>query len=198
MRAGCTREAGRLAGRYPVWRAWPDQDQSSSQEQLVSTLLAPHNETGTGQVSWSDPLDLEKPFEIRSRFKLDAIANLPGPGAITIPVGVGPGYLARLIGEKPPAKRQFPFACQSLSVREDTYLEFPSTVKITRIPADTRIDDGVRRYVARYSLKANAVEVRREYREQYPSGRCSPKDNDSLKAFHRRLVHDLRAQVSYQ
>ena len=50
----------------------------------------------------TEPMDLDRPWKVEAEFTLDPLANIPGPSAMTIPVGVAPGRIKALAGGKSP------------------------------------------------------------------------------------------------
>jgi hypothetical protein len=82
---------------------------------------------------------------------------------------------------------------------EDSYrIEFPTTVVLGQLPKDvTYREDGIH-YQSTYELDGRALVVRRILEVQRASGVCTPRDNESWKAFHAVLQRDLRSQVFYR
>ena len=54
----------------------------------------------------TEPMDLDRPWKVEAEFTLDPLVNIPGPSAMTIPVGVAPGRIKALAGGKAPKVRR--------------------------------------------------------------------------------------------
>ena len=81
-----------MSGTYEISsRSWRFSDRASPENQVVKGLLSRFGETGSGSISYVDPEDIEKPYWLEGRFQLDPVTNIPGPGAMRIPVGLAPG-----------------------------------------------------------------------------------------------------------
>jgi len=78
---------------------------------VVRSQLFRFNETGTGTLRYTDPSDITQPFEIASEFTLEPVVNMPGRGAMAIPVGLAPGNIAYLGIVKPEPISDHPTLC---------------------------------------------------------------------------------------
>ena len=74
---------------------------SEPEETVVKGLLYRFNETGSGSLEHTDPEDLDRPYWVRARFSLDPVSNMPGRGALAVPVGLAPGEIAGAGSDKP-------------------------------------------------------------------------------------------------
>jgi hypothetical protein len=167
-------------------------------EALVSNRLMLVKETGSGTILTSDPTDLNKPFEENTTFKIDSTSNFPGPGAMTIPVGLSPGIFSMLAQVKPRDFRNFPFTCNSSTIEEFYSIEFPAKTKITRIPKGVKFEMLGAKYTSDYRLVGNKLEVVRHYRQQFPSRVCPANDVNRSKALFKVLQRDIMSQVFYE
>ncbi|MBU3725744.1 MAG: DUF3857 domain-containing protein [Burkholderiaceae bacterium] len=170
-----------------------------SPERTVRSLLARFNEIGFGVIKDTDPVDLSKPFELNSRFELDAPVNIPGPSAMMVPVGLSAGRVASIAFTKPLAQRRFPSGCSSELIEEDIEMRFPASIRVTRIPAGTRIDSSTAWYTSSFALAPTAdgqlLRIKRSFRMQHESGTCGPEHANTWKDFHAALYRDVRAQI---
>ena len=103
---------------------------------MVRTHLLRFRETGTGEFLPSDPYDLNNPFEVKTKFNLNPISNVPDHGAVRVPVGLSSGELHILTTRR--AHEDFipPYTCYSRTIEEHYFIEFPVNVKVTRVPQD--------------------------------------------------------------
>jgi transglutaminase-like putative cysteine protease len=172
--------------------------QSKAEAQVVKSLLARFDETGTGSLDYPDPMVLDQSFWVSSSYRLDPVTNFPGPGALMTPVGLSPGSIAGIGLYKPVEQREQAFACMS-RILEDTYqIEFPKNVALGQLPKGVTYSDGGVQYRSTYEQKGHAIAIHRVLEVQRSRDVCTPHDNDEWKAFHAMLQRDLRSQVFYR
>jgi hypothetical protein len=167
-------------------------------ETVVTRLLSRFQESGTGRVLKTEPMELDRPWKVEAEFTLDPLVNIPGPSAMTIPVGVAPGRIKALAGGKAPKVRRYPTGCGSSRHVENIEIAFLPTMKIDRIPQDVKFALGPLRYASTYTLNGNALNVRREFVGNRKSVICSDKDDRDWERFSEELKRDLRQQVFFQ
>ena len=168
------------------------------QETVVTRLLSRFQESGTGRVLKTEPMDLDRPWKVEAEFTLDPLVNIPGPSAMTIPVGVAPGRIKALAGGKAPKVRRYPTGCGSSRHVENIEIAFLPTMKIDRIPQDVKFALGPLRYTSTYTLDGNTLHVRREFVGNRKTVICSDKDDRDWERFSGELKRDLRQQVFFQ
>lgn len=173
-------------------------DIGTEDEAIVKDRLMLSDETGNGKIFATDPSDLNKPFEEKVSFSLDAESNFPGPGAMTIPLGISNPVLALMAKMKPKEFRNFPFVCGSSIIEESYLIEFPAKIKITRVPKGVNFNNAGIKYTAEYHLSGNKLEVLRHYQRQKPSMACLAKDSEPQMEFFKVLQRDIRSQVFYE
>ena len=169
-----------------------------SEEAEVKRLLDRFGETGTGSIEHSDPDDLNAPFVLTSTFVLDPIANVPGPAAMTIPVGLASGKLRGIVTDKPQEGFTGPYVCESGTVREFYTLRFAPNIHIQSIPRAMRHKDEAIDYRADYRRSGQTVTVSRELAVQFAGSVCGERDLARWKTFFAKLQRDLRSQVVYR
>lgn len=168
------------------------------QAALIDKMLSRFHETGTGEVEAPDPTDLSVPWALRSTFTLDPLVNIPGPSAMTIPVGVAPGDIREMLTDRPLAKRHFQAACAASYLLEETEITFPRTVRVQRVPPSTQYQTPALKYSATYRLTGNKVVVRREMTVNRERVTCDARDDAAWRAFLPVLQRDLRGQIFIQ
>jgi hypothetical protein len=171
---------------------------TSLSDRMVSKQLARFRQTGEGTIKTSEVYELDKPFTTDTEFTLDAVANVPGPGAMTIPVGLAPGELASIVVSRPPEKFTVPYSCSTRSVTEQYQISFPKNVKVSRIPQNISYKKGNIEYTASYLEKDNQVTVTRNLEVQRPGAVCQPAELQKWKDFYQVFIKDLRSQVFYE
>lgn len=171
---------------------------TSLSDRMVSKQLARFRQAGEGSIKTSEVYELDKPFTTDTEFTLDAVANVPGPGAMTIPVGLAPGELASIAISRPPEKFTVPYSCSTRSVTEQYQISFPKNVKVSRIPQNITYKKNNIEYTASYLEKDNQVTINRNLEVQRPSAVCQPAELQKWKDFYQVFIKDLRSQVFYE
>ena len=169
-----------------------------SEDRMVKNHLYAFRQTGIGSFSPTDPYDLNKSFELGSQFTLDPIVNMPGPGAMTIPVGLGHGGLVTLSYNRPPEVLKYPYVCKSETLTESYLLLFPQKTKITRVPVNVHFEEQGIFYQASYVKKDEGVQVDRTLKTSRPSIVCKPEDIERWRRVHQVIQKDLLAQIFYE
>ncbi len=173
-------------------------DGSRSMSDVVRSQLFRFNETGTGTLRYTDPSDITQPFEIASEFTLEPVVNMPGRGALAIPVGLAPGNIAYLGLVKPEPVSDRPALCLSRLMQERYVLTFPSNVSIEDVPKGTRFSQGGIDFESRYVRSGRTVTVDRRVRIQRDSRVCGLKESRDWMAFYRVMQRELRSQIVYR
>lgn len=139
--------------------------------------------------------------EIGLDYHARRMLDLPGPGALRIPpTAFGSlGGAANLIRPE----RRYPFACPTLSLREEIELKLPAAVRVVRMPpAESQTLDlrGAQiRYVSDARREGQSVFVTREVVTDNAQAVCQPGgDAEAARTFVDRLQRNLRAQLLYE
>ena len=167
-------------------------------EKFVKNQLAKFRQTGEGKISTSSVYDLDRPFTSDSEFTLDAIANVPGPGAMTVPVGLAPGELAMIANDRPPEKFTLPYTCATRMVGEAYQITFPSNTKVTRIPPDVTYEKAGIKYESTYTERNNSILITRKLAIQRPGAVCQPAELQNWWDFYQVFIKDMRGQIFYE
>ena len=167
-------------------------------EKIASNQLAKFRQTGEGKLKSTSVYNLDEPLTTDSKFTLDAVSNFPGPGAMTVPVGLAPGELATIANDRPPETFTRPYRCATKMVNEGYLITFPSNVKVTHIPAEVRYKKGYIQYDASYALEGNTVSVKRRLMVERPSAVCQPEELQKWKDFYQVFIKDMRGQIFYE
>lgn len=165
------------------------------QERLVSKYLARFMESGKGEIAKQNALDLDSSWMDEAFFELNAVVNIPGPSALSLPVGVAPGYLKSMTKTSSLKNRRFPAYCFSNKHVEEVELELPTEVQITRIPKDVNFDNGMYRYTAKYTLEGKTLRSHRTYQAKHNSHICASNEDELWSELHEVLARDMRSQV---
>jgi hypothetical protein len=171
---------------------------SEPMENTVNQLLLRFNEIGVGKVEVTPSMKTDKPFEWKSTFSLEPIADLRRSGAFTIPVGTTPGYIAEKTLHKPLDKREFPFVCDSVTAEEHVTLNLPETIAVESIPAEVTYQSTHIRYAATYALEGHQLQIKRSLVLDYPSRKCAPELQAEVVEASRVIRADFKGAVVFR
>ncbi len=172
--------------------------QSQEPVDVVNGFLTRFAESGTAKIESGDPTDLDTPWQVTASFVLDPLVNVPGPAAMTIPIGLGSGQIRSRIAIKPLLNRQFPGVCNSTQHSEQIELAFTPEMQVTRIPPDVSFSRGPLSYQSSYRFKDQVLQVKRNYTVRRTAPVCNEKDDRDWSALSEWLQRDLRAQVFFE
>ncbi len=148
-------------------------------------------------MKFPEPERIDQPYWIKAKFFLNPVTNIPGRGAMMIPVGMGPGRIAWAGADQPFAK-DFDHTCKSELHLESYSIEFPRNVTIDSVPKGVRFRNETVSYSSTYTIKDRVVEVKRTLRIQHKGSVCGLKENRLWRSFHKVLQKDLRSQIFYK
>ena len=131
-------------------------------------------------------------------FELDPVVNVPGPSALSIPVGLAPGRMKSLADVVLPKARRFPTFCSSTQHEEWIELAFPKDMKVTRVPKGVSFANGPLKYQSSYELKGQVLKIKRLYVSDRKQSICGAEDDKWFSDFTQVLRRDLRQQVFFE
>ena len=172
--------------------------EGQNKEVIENHYFTINGELGTGSFTPTDVYDLNTPFKYSSEFILEPVSNMPGNGAMTVPYGLANSIIHKKSVTKYDDSVEFPFVCRSYYTEDAIELNFPSNVKVTKLPQAAHFNDNGIEYNATYQQDANKVNVKRNLTINKPSAVCNSKDYETWLALHRVLVRDLRGQIIYE
>ena len=172
--------------------------ENRDQEEIVNDFLERFQERGVGKFSAGNPKDLDSPWQVVSSFELKPVVNVPGPSAMTVPVGIAPGYLRAISSSAAPKSRRFPSSCRSVRYTEHTLLEFPRQLKIQHVPSNVNFKEDSLQYQASYALQGKTLSIKREYTSNRPSSVCDASDDKKWDAISEVMQHDMRSQIFFR
>jgi hypothetical protein len=168
------------------------------QDRVVRGLLARFGETGSGSMSYVEPQNLDVPYWVDGHFTLDPLANVPGPGAMRVPVGLAPGKFAAMEKTIIEQGQQRPWPCSSTTVSEIYRIQFPANVAITRMPRDAEYRNSRIKFQSTYRRVGHEVSVERTLIVDRPSNVCSVEDRQHWRELYLVVQRDLRSQIFYR
>jgi len=172
--------------------------ENKDQESIVNDLLERFMERGTGKIMVGNPKNLDHSWKVESEFQLAPVVNVPGPSAMTVPVGVAPGYIKWIASSTAPKARRYPSSCSSIRHTELTELSFPAKTKLEIIPKSVQVTSGRMRYEASYRLKGKTLIVKREYASNRETSVCDANNDRHWEAISRVMERDMRSQIFFR
>ncbi len=172
--------------------------EGENKQAMIKEHFNGSRESGTGSFTPTDVYDLNTPFKVAGDFTLDPVSNMPGNGAITIPVGLSKNAIRNKSDKRPEEKINFPYSCQSFFLEDNTTIKFPANVKITKLPENVFFNEKGYQYLASYQLQDDSVTIKRSLTNDSPLSVCNTTDLENWKVFHRVLQRDLRGQIIYE
>jgi len=175
-------------------------------DEMPVSQLAAFNQVGTGTYKFEPMGDLNNPVVFETTFTVEPMTNFPGPGAIWMPVGLGPGRISDLRSESPMLPQAFPYVCRSYGYEEHYKLKLPDTVRINHLPKSVNFSENGHTYRATYHATAsstdnqegNVVWLSRQLEIERPSDVCQPGDEDAYNKLLKIVQSDLRGQILYE
>ncbi|MBI3525114.1 MAG: DUF3857 domain-containing protein [Betaproteobacteria bacterium] len=166
---------------------------------VAAQLLSRAGQPGTGTFKFGDARDLTRPFAYTSQFASPNYAQMPGPGALRVPAGLGSfsgiAGIVRSLGQE---KRDFPVAVEGGFEEEITTLTFPETVKITALPKAVMKENALGKYTAVYSQEGATITVKRTLDHKLTKATLSPDDYRLYRELGEAVYRDFRSQILYQ
>jgi transglutaminase-like putative cysteine protease len=182
-----------FAARASMARIPPGQ-----QDQVATRVLASTGQMGQGSLNGGDPRNLAEPFTIEATFSLQNVMNVPGPGAMSIPLGVpSPVTLTALARDVAMPERRQPIACAPYDKTETTTVAFPDGTEPKQVPAAVKVENRLGSFEAEYSRDGRSVTVKRRLVLRPPRPLCGPEEYQDIRALGEAVGRDLRAQILY-
>ena len=189
-----TKVTGPIEGGY---RANQKPNIGRENQIIAKEILDTFGETGVGQLYTTDPYNFDIPYEENSTFTLDPISNIPGPGAMKIPIGISQGRIYIVAKQKPLEKRNFDYVCGSRTYIENYEISFPENVKITSIPKGINYSKNGMSYLSEYKKENEIVYIKREMILDSPSIKCIAEKEQLKEDYFEVLQKDFRSQIIY-
>ncbi len=173
-------------------------DQMHGQHRIVQQRLESYRESGKGQIKTTPPQDFSMPFSEHTEFKLEPMANIPGPAALSIPSGPLPFALRDYVLEKPKVESATPVYCFSRIVQEIHSIDLPENIHIKHIPKDMEFKNRLAHYTAKYLYDGKTLTSERSLSLNYPDYVCDQADKQTIAELMDAMRKDLRAQLIYE
>ena len=188
-------------GDYAISARWyfdflNDEDERST----IADHFYDYREVGVGQFTRVDDVrNLKDPMSMESTFILDPVSNIPGPGAIRVPVGLSSGRISDLSAWRPTSESKFSYPCKSLNLEKNYLITFPKGVRITHIPKSVDVTFGANNYKAKYEqVSDTTLKVKRVFISNRSNSVCSYKDYQEWVKLFPIIRRDIISQIFYE
>ena len=172
-------------------------DDQAGQEKVVRDLFYRFNEIGDGNLTYTDPEDLDSAYEVKSTFNMDSIVDTTRNGAFRVPVGLTPGRIAAYTSYRPLNQRRMPYVCDSHTDEDNYQITVPTQLQITQLPEDTNFNDGERAYQSHYFVDKQVITVQRKLTTQMPSRVCNSEQYENWKKLLTVMRKDQQALIIF-
>ena len=173
-----------------------DEDERST----IENHFYDYRESGVGQFTKVDDVrKLEDPMLMESTFVLYPVSNIPGPGAMRVPVGLSSGRISDLAAWRPTSESKFPYPCKSLYLEKNYVISFPEGVRITHIPDSVDVTFRANTYKATYELVSDTtLKVKRVFISDRDYVVCSPEEYKEWTKLFPIIRRDIISQIFYE
>jgi hypothetical protein len=166
--------------------------------QVAAQVLTLTGQNGSGNFHLGQARDLSRPYAYSTEFKLPALVQLPGPGALKVPAGLGSiSGIAATFDAFAPEQRSLPMAYPGRRVSETITLTLPDGLTLSALPPPTLVQTAFGRYQASVQLQGRELRVQRELVLSVPGQVLRAEDYPVLRKMAQDVQRDLRRQLVY-
>jgi transglutaminase-like putative cysteine protease len=171
---------------------------NGQQAEIASKLLAMFGQQGSGNFIYGEPRDLAKPFSYKTTFTLPQAVNLPGPGSLTVPIGIpsftGIAALPMEISAEQPSRAVL---CGASDNDERTSIQLASGMSVKFLPSGTHYKNALGSYASTYAQQGDTVSVQRRLIVDPGAATCSIQQYQMYQQLAAAVGHDLRSTIIY-
>jgi hypothetical protein len=120
---------------------------------------------------------------------------VPGPSALTIPVGMVVGWIKGISSRDQIQNTSYPFTCPPQMHKDQIELHLPKGVKFTRLPPNLVVESGPFRYSANYTAVGQVIRAERTFTVSSKSIVCPPELSDDFNKVLKSMRKDMRSQI---
>lgn len=169
-------------------------------EDMVKNVLQSMGFNGTGKFESDDPTALIDTLKYKASFEFKNFTQLPGAGAFFIhPVFISAAPVARFAADAMDDSEPLTeFACSNGASLEEYVFIFPKKMKVLAVPDNMTFKTANLSYKASYGLKGSQLTVTRQIDDRTRGNICAPEIAAEYKAFSKKTMPNLKAQVVYK
>jgi len=175
-------------------QAWHARQHKDPQN-IVDSILGRNKESGTGRFNYGDPLDLNTEWVVNSFYELDAVANVPGKSAFSLPNGLMMATIFHTSAYRQITDRVTPFKCDVYNIEETTELKLPAMVAVDRIPQDVFYNERGIHYSASYNRHGKVLRASRRLLIDFGKTVCDQQDAQAWEKARLAIRRDVMSQV---
>jgi len=154
----------------------------------------------SGKVAHEDATPLESTYKYSVKFQVERFLPVQGGGSFNInPLFYNEAPTARFAapanGAVDPVNES---VCGNGRSVEEYQIDLPSSVKVTSLPPNAKVETPLLSYTATYALKGNTINVRRVVDDRTKGNVCSPATMQAVHDFAVKVRENLQAQVVYK
>ncbi|WP_240162758.1 DUF3857 domain-containing protein [Paraburkholderia sp. Cy-641] len=169
-----------------------------TESQFAARMLTLTGQDGYGTYLHGDLLDLRKPFQYETRFTLPDYAQLPGPGAFQVPLGLGSfSGISTAFETIMVDTRDFAMPFPGRHVTETTTITLPEGITVPRLPRPAEIRSPLGTYTSSYQTDGRTVTITRNLDISLPTALIEPAQYPAFQQFGRAVRRDLRTVLVY-
>ncbi|WP_167399922.1 DUF3857 domain-containing transglutaminase family protein [Massilia violaceinigra] len=169
-------------------------------DDMVKNVLKSMGYTGTGKFESDDPTALINTLNYKASFEFKNFTQFPGAGAFVIhPLFTSSSPVASfMLGGSDDDETLTEFSCSNGASLEEYVFTFPKKMKVLAVPDNMTVKSANVSYKASYRLKGNQLTVTREIDDRTRGNVCAPAIATEYKAFSKKVLTNLKAQVVYK
>jgi transglutaminase-like putative cysteine protease len=172
--------------------------QPGVEPQVASRVLTLTGQNGTGNYQHGDVHDLARPFVYRTDFQLPGYAQLPGPGAIQVPIGLSSfSNIESAFQAFGPETRDFAMPFLGRHLTETTIITLPDGVTVSNLPKPVKIVSPFGTYTSSYVVDGRSITVTRDLAISMQSALVQPDQYPELRKMALAVMRDFHTQLIY-
>lgn len=170
-----------------------------TESQVASQVLTMNGQPGTGSYSYTDARDLTKPFGFTGQFESPDYAQMSGPSAMRIPLGLGNiNGISGILHSVTLPKRNLPMLVGGGYEEEITILTMPEGAKVIALPKPVTKENVLGRYQSSYIQSGQTITAKRAMTYTLGKAVLSPEEYQLFRELGVAVYQDFNAQILFQ
>lgn len=171
---------------------------SGAEPQVASQMMGMSGQQGSGTLQHFGAEDTSRPFKYSTRFSLPDMVQLPGPGAMMVPVGF-PGLvqLASIFRPLALTERDSPLIFGSGRITEHITLNLPDGMTLQKLPTPTLWSNSLSRYESNIMQKGQVLHIDRQLDVRLPGPTVHGEAYQLLRQTATQVIRDLKSALIY-
>jgi transglutaminase-like putative cysteine protease len=166
--------------------------------QVASRIMSLTGQNGTGTYQHGDIHDLTKPLVYRTEFQVPGYAQLPGPGAMQVPAGLGSlNDLAFTFEGLSTEKRDFALPFLNRHITQTIIITLADGMTVPNLPKPVKFASPFGTYSSTYLADGHTITVTRDLVISKQSMLVQPDEYPELRKLALAVTRDLRTQLLY-